>query len=361
MRKSKIRNTYVILLVLLAVSLTLEVFIPVSAVRAETSEKSPVFSIIWITDTQYLSENYPASYDSLCSWIVNNNETCNVKMVVHTGDIVDTEDDPTQWTNANQSMSILLNNNIPYCWDAGNHDYDATCWIGNQYVAFDTTLMQEKSYWVSSIYNGTSTAVHFNVSGWDCLIINIAYHANSTVLNWAENLLDAYPNSHVIVATHAYIDLKCHYDSWATSLKTMMDKHANVFLTLNGHYHSPTVSTSSNWTESGDRYELMFDMQGVDEELGAASARILTFDVTKGTVFVQTYAVYANQFLSDSNNNFTLNTTFHNDAVDFFVAPEYTYGILLSIVACFAAFVAYAAFKAGTGISHFGKHIKCSI
>jgi hypothetical protein len=43
------------------------------------------------------------------------------------------------------------------------------------------------------------------------------------------------------------------------------------------------------------------------------------------------------------------------------VAPEYTFGILLSIVACFAAFVAFAAFKAGTGISHFRQAYKSAL
>jgi len=44
--------------------------------------------------------------------------------------------------------------------------------------------------------------------------------------------------------------------------------------------------------------------------LGGTTARILTFDVQKGTINVQTYVVYANTFLSDADNNFTLTTTF---------------------------------------------------
>ncbi len=47
-------------------------------------------------------------------------------MVIHTGDIVNDEANQTEWANANESMSMLLNNGIPYCWDAGNHDYDST-------------------------------------------------------------------------------------------------------------------------------------------------------------------------------------------------------------------------------------------
>jgi len=279
------------------------------------------FSIIWITDTQHLSESHPTYYDSLCRWIVQNKYAYNVKMVVHTGDIVSEEGNRTQWINANQSMNILLANDIPYCWDAGNHDYNATCWIGNQFSAFNPQVMREKSYWVSDEFGGMNTAVRFNVSGWDCLIINIAAYANDSVLAWANNLLDSNPQSHVIMATHAYIDVECKYASWAINFKnTVLETHANVFITLNGHYH-----TSGNMIRVGDRYELVFDPQDAYEEVGAASARILTFDTDKGTIKVQTYALYANQFLQDQNSNFTLNTNFRNDLAgendpDFLVA-----------------------------------------
>ncbi len=88
--------------------------------------------------------------------------------------------------------------------------------------------------------------------------MNIAYHANDSVLSWANNLLNDYPKSHVIVATHAFIDQQCNYDSWALNFKkTVLDTHPNVFLTLNGHYHP----AGDNQTEVGGRYELLFNQQ----------------------------------------------------------------------------------------------------
>lgn len=307
------------------------------AVKAQSTD-IPSFSIIWVSDTQYLSESNPAYYDSLCNWIVDNNSTYNVKMVIHTGDLVNVPDDSTQWANANQSMSILLKDKIPYCWDAGNHDfYDSNVWIGNQYAAFNPDIMQSKSYWVSDDYDGMSTAVHFNVAGWDCLIVNIAFHADDTVLAWANNLLDTYPQSHAIIATHAYIDQRCNYDSWALHLKnTVLDTHPNVFLTLNGHYH-PTIGAR---TQSGDRNELLFNQQDADAELGADSARILTFNLAQRTLSVQTYLVYSNQFLLNDNNRFTLDIT---KAVpqSLFVLPEYSYGAVIALTASFAAYATY--------------------
>ena len=158
-----------------------------------------------------------------------------------------------------------------------------------------------------------NNAVFFNVSCGECLIVNIAYDANDTALAWANSVLDAHPQAHAIIATHAYIDKQCRYDDWATDFKnTVLDTHANVFLTLSGHYYP----TQGNRTRVGGRNELLFNQQDAYDKLGGASARILTFDTTKGTVNMQTYNLYTNQYAVDSNNSFTLDTAFRNDSID---------------------------------------------
>jgi hypothetical protein len=277
-----------------------------------TENLGSTFSIIWITDTQYLTQNSPNYFNSLTQWITQNKDTYNVKMVVHTGDLVNSEGNQTQWAVADQAIGTLLANGVPYCWDAGNHDFNSTCWIGNQFNSFNPQALQGKPYWVSEDFDGMNTAVHFNVSGWDCLIVNIAFHANDTVLDWATSILDAYPQSHAIVAAHAYLDDKGKYDSWAVNLKNkVLDTHPNVFLTLSAHYHP----ASSETLKVGDRYELFFNRQDLDGQTGADSARILTFDTAKGTINVQTYVGYSGQFLQDQNNNFTLSTSFHNGSI----------------------------------------------
>jgi len=288
-----------------------------SAVSHAATPETP-FSVIWITDTQYLSESHPTYYDNLCRWIVYYAETYNVKMVIHTGDMVEDEWNRTQWASANKAMSRLLENSIPYCWNAGNHDYNATYWIGNEYTAFNPEVMTEKPYWLGDAADGQSTAVHFSISGWDLLIINIAYQADDVTLAWANNLLDAYPESHAIVATHVYLNGTGGYSvqgkenpEWPISFRdTFLDKHANVFMTLSGHYNP----TSGSRNKVGDRHELMFNRQDRNGKMGAASLRILTFDIANETVEVKTYVLYADQFLTDSNNNFTLDTNFFNSA-----------------------------------------------
>ena len=293
---------------------------------AQTQPSAP-FSVIWITDTQYLSESYPAYFDNLTQWIVDNRATYNVQMVIHTGDIINDPDNLTEWENANKSMSLLLNAGIPYCWDAGNHDYDwsgTDLWMGSQFTAFSPQAMQSKTYWVSDDLDGENTAVNFTSGGSTFIVINIAFDANSTVLAWANNLLNEYPQAHAIVATHAFINQQCSYDAWALNLKkTVLDTHPNVFLTLNGHYHP----SADNFTEVGGRWQLVYNQQDASSGMGADAARILTFNVAKGTITVQTYSQLTNQFLKDPADNFTLKTSFRNDAAAAGNVPEFSSGI----------------------------------
>lgn len=307
-------KSHLFLFVLSSALLTVCLLMPLALASEST------FSVVWITDTQYLSQTYPDYFDSMCQWIVNNRDAYNVKMVVHTGDIVNYATDLSQWKNANHSMGILLDNDIPYCWDAGNHDQSAGSWDGKDFVAFNVTLMEQKAYWTGDSFDGKNTAVSFNFSGYNFLIVNVEFHANSSELQWANDVLDAHPNSHVILATHAYIDEICGYDAWALELQdTVLANHSNVFMTLNGHYYS---NGNANRTRVDQRDELFFNRQNLDDQKGGATVRILTFDLAQGKINVKTYETYAGQFVTDSDNEFTLETPF-------VAIPEFPSGPLL--------------------------------
>jgi hypothetical protein len=321
-------------IILLIAVITLLTPVLTQTCNAQTSNST--FSIVWITDTQYLSESHPADFANLCRWIAQNRDNYNIQMVIHTGDIVNEEGNTTQWTNANQSMSLLTDTDIPYCWDAGNHDYNTTCWIGNQYAMFNPQTFQSKPYWAGSFQDGMNTAVCFNASGHQWLIVNLAFYVNDSALAWAKCLLDAHPDANAIVAAHSYINRQCQYDPWATNFKsTVLDTHPSVFLMLSGHIHP----TSGNRTRVGGRDELLFNQQDAEGQEGAESARILTFNVTEGTICVQTYDLCSNQFLQDSNNSFVLNTTFRNDEPVNASFPVFTVAAL-TIVIIYAVVVA---------------------
>ncbi|MGA2386289.1 MAG: metallophosphoesterase [Candidatus Bathyarchaeia archaeon] len=282
------------------------------------------FSIVQITDTQYLSDSYPAAYSGLTSWIVNNSEALNLAMVVHTGDIVETPNNLTDWQNANAAMMTLYYNEIPYCWDAGNHDQIGNdgysdgnvngTYIGGNYPAFNVTLMRQNPYWVGDIFNGASTAVQFSFGSYRFMIINVEYDANQTVLNWMQGLLAANPNVNVIVATHNYLNgngtygtLDAYDVTWATNFEKILNNYPNVFMTLNGHDYGEG-GTADN-LRVGNREEIFFNRQEVDNQMGAATARIYTFnfnDTANPIVYIHTYQDYGSpHFLTDPQDQFT--------------------------------------------------------
>ena len=323
------------------------------------------FSIFWITDTQFLSESNPALYKMMNNWIVENWAAYNGKIVIHTGDMVQTGNVENEWANANDAMSVLLQNGIPYTWCAGNHDdlvqdSEASGWKGNIWgsPAFDPVSVSNavngnsyplgiytKGYqppkagyasWVGDYHNGMNTALSFTANGLNFLVINIEWNADPTVLGWAGGILanPLYANYNVIMAPHAYVDAYglTNDARWGATLATfvdgltsLMDANPNIFLTLNGHF--ATDSGYNTPSPVNGRSQLMFDRQdccdypndsigrGVDatatttvdgDKVGGATVTILNFDTGYNQIHVSTYDVYAHQWRLEPPNQYSV-------------------------------------------------------
>src|SRR4029079_1748115 len=78
------------------------------------------FTLVALPDTQYYSAGYPSTFTSQTQWILNNRLSKNIVYVLHEGDLVDS-DSAVQWSNANNSLS-LLDGIVPYALVPGNHD-----------------------------------------------------------------------------------------------------------------------------------------------------------------------------------------------------------------------------------------------
>jgi hypothetical protein len=303
----------VLLIVLPVVQATWIITSPVYHINV-SDYVSSTFSIMWITDTQH-SSSAPAVYTGMYNWIVSNYNAYNTQMVIHTGDLTNiwkSDMVTSEWISANTTLGVLLNHNIPYVWCAGNHDQlpaengmPSNPWAGIGYKVVSTTLMRTKPYWESDIFQGKNTAVKISYEGYNFLIIDMEFNANSSVLAWMENLVVTHPTYNVIVGTHYYFSYGGAYGSWSLGLKTILDRHPNVFLTLNGHADEPT-HTADRYL-AGTRNELFFNMQENNGGLGAATVRIMTFDLTTRSMSTKTYCVFNSTWLRDSQNQFTLN------------------------------------------------------
>jgi len=320
-----------------------------TATSHETQVPPNTFSIFWMTDTQFLSESNPALYRMTTKWIVDNWSAYNGKLVVHTGDIVETGATAVEWQNANEAMSILSKNNIPYSWCAGNHDdlvggETESGWMGNVWApAFDPNTMKPKvnalgyTTWASDFHDGMNTAVTFSANGWNFLVINVEFNGDSTAVDWVGSLLDdpLYADYKVIIAPHAYMDAfgDIHDPRWGPTLsdfvnglQAVMDAHSsNVFLTLNGHF--ATDQGYNTATPINNRNQLMFDRhdctddpsspsgRGIDvsdsttpdsDKVGGSTLMILTFDTEKNQISTKTYDVYTGKWRTNAYEQYTI-------------------------------------------------------
>jgi hypothetical protein len=321
---------------------------PTSPVGPELSAADS-FSIFWITDTQFLSQENPALFRMLTKWIVDNWSQFNGKLVIHTGDIVEVGDDQAEWENANEAMSILSKNGIPYTWCAGNHDDfsngDPTSgWSGNLWAtAFDPKLVRgqvnslQYATWAGDYHNGMNTAVTFTANGLNFLVVNIEWNAQSDALGWVGGLLDNpdYAGYHVIVAPHAYIDAlgSLNDAKWGAQMATflseltpLLDNHSSsVFLTLNGHF--ATDCGYNTPSPVNGRNELMYDRQdsldapneptgrGTDNAglsscnsdfVGGATLMVLTFNTANNQITARTYDIYAGGWRADTDEQYAV-------------------------------------------------------
>jgi Calcineurin-like phosphoesterase len=268
------------------------------------------FSIIQITDTQFLSAHNSTMFDALTNWIQNQSLNLNLKMVVHTGDIVDSRNDAVQWQSANNAMNILYNNDVSYQWVAGNHD---NMTLGSTYPAFNTSLMARKSYWTSSYGNGGNTAVRFSFDGHNFLVVGLEYLASSGAISWMTNLFSTYQSENIIVTTHCYLNSTAGYGIWPSehpwvdNLRTTLDSYPHVFLVLSGH--DDTAAHGANMTNVNGREEIFFNYQSADMRTtwdGAATVRIYTFTLgNPTTIAVTTFEVSNSTWVTDQWNQFS--------------------------------------------------------
>jgi hypothetical protein len=296
-----------------------------SPVSAASAGELDTFSIMQLADTQYIAKDYQQLFYDTTSWIVNNAANYNVKMVVHTGDIINYNATQSvidsEWACANASMSALLNAGIPYAFCTGNQDvkpyYNPNGnMTGDSYLAFNMSYLRSKSYWVDD-FNSKNTAVKFTVNNFTFLIVSIEFAATAPTLTWMREVLDANQDCNIIVAAHMYLNQYANYsnpipvfDSWGNPFKEILDSYPNVFLTLSGHYGEADAGT--NMTRVGNREEIFFDRSNMNGFQGGASVRIYTFNLTSKIVSVSTYALDTQTWLTDAYNQFSFDASVIN-------------------------------------------------
>ncbi|GHC65466.1 serine/threonine protein phosphatase [Roseibacillus persicicus] len=326
------------------------------------SEKS--WTIAIIPDTQYYVRDREDAklFTELTKWLTDNQQTYNIRLALHVGDIVDANDED-QWKRAKSSLS-LFDGKMPYILAVGNHDLgknssDRSTLLNDYFSLRDNPLNEE-------IFGGSfeegrleNAYYHFQHGDRDYLIFSLEFGPRKEVVAWANQVASQHRDQSFILLTHEFIDqestlfsedqrprhttpttknspysygiakegnVHCGEELW----EALVSKHSNFEFVFNGHYkafrkvdsHSDEVEMvrelaathrSDNYPDGRKVHQMLFNAQWAPRG-GEGWVRLLEFLPDGKTVKAWTVSPYlartagdpASAWATGSNLQFTL-------------------------------------------------------
>jgi len=284
------------------------------------------FSIVVLPDTQnYVpsSTNAPI-FTSQTQWIrdqVLGANDRNIAFVSHVGDIVSTAANAVEWQRAVASMGQLKNGSdfvVPYGILPGNHDYGSTSnkstGTATYVTNFGPATFAGASWYRGADPSGANAYQIFTAGGREYLhlalewqpTVNLPVRTPSPIM-WAKSVMAAHPTLPVILSTHEYVDDNPAGRSAAGNalFNELVRSNDQIFLVLCGHFHSGNNPNSGEWHQvSANDYgkpviEILQDFQDYSNG-GNGWLRILKLDEAAGSVSVETYSPWLNQFQTET-------------------------------------------------------------
>lgn len=337
------------------------------------------YSIVFIPDTQNLVTGlYTDELLAIGDWISNNIETENIVHVIGAGDTTWNDTVP-EYQRAMLAWN-MFSGKVSWSNMIGNHDYP---WKSNTQTIRDTTNYESffgidyinstkgAQYYVGSFDDphGLSTTENsyyrFNINGTPWMILQIEYHPRVSVINWANEIAQMYPDDNIILTTHGYIggDNAAYSGHWMTYTKedathggyigSLMDtewhfngnsilndgqgdktteqpiwthlmyNNPNIKMLLCGHASTTDGHVLARWDENtaGELVpQIMINGQDVDEtyfkDHGMGMIGILRFSADGSKMDIQYYSPYHEASYHPSNQNMRSHTLPLNEKTD---------------------------------------------
>jgi Calcineurin-like phosphoesterase len=301
--------------------------------RADGSASSSG-TVVVLPDTQFYSCGYPSIFDSQTQWVVDHQRDLSIDLVVHTGDIVDADNDE-QWSVAGESLH-RLDGHVPYLLATGNHDLDGArrSRIGSYFTPamFDSWPGEHGTFDATRVDNAYGVV---SLGGREWLFLGLEFGPRDAVVEWARGVLAAHPTLPAALFTHAYLYADderydraiqpaqpYHPDQYGVTpsegvndgqdlYEALVEPFENVRLVMSGHVIPDGVARSEYRRGSGTSVtEILANYQRCDRcpceevEGGGGFLRILTF--TSTSIEVSTYSPHLDALMLDDDNRFTI-------------------------------------------------------
>lgn len=288
------------------------------------------FTVVVLPDTQNYSQSFPQIFDAQTQWVASNATAQNIKLVIGVGDIVNIGTSATQWGNADHSVGILDQANVPYAFAIGNHDYDTlpptTRLATNFNQHFGPARYSGKSFYGASNFpSGSNENFYetFTFGGKSYLILVLEFVPRSSAVAWAKSVLSANSDKEVMVVTHSYLYSdgttvdQCDTadmvgdENGALLWSNLISQYPNISVVVSGHITNKFTARRSDVGVNGNFVHQIFANWQDWTNGGNGYLRIMQFSPSNNTIQVKTYSPFTKLFLTDSGNQFTL--TWHNN------------------------------------------------
>ena len=275
-------------------------------------------AISHITDTQYLTETYPAVYAQLVSWIADSADERKIAFATHTGDLVQNWVDPNQddtrarreFERASAVQGILDDAGVPNSVLPGNHDNKRGIDndLYNEY--FPPSRYANAPGYGGSIAAGDNSASYstFEQGGARFLMLSLPYAYGEREIAWAEGIVTGHPQFNVVISTHEHVTPKTELEDahrsassrWVSNGQKLWERviapNRNVVVVLSGHFHGigQIVTENAGGIEGHDVVELLADYQEFRTHSGERATgfqRLLQVDLASSTIAVDTFSV----------------------------------------------------------------------
>jgi 3',5'-cyclic AMP phosphodiesterase CpdA len=282
------------------------------------------FVIPVLPDTQGEINYQPEMFTSQMEWLASHRDSLRIPIVLHVGDVVDFNN-PVQYQRASDGFSILDKARVPYAITLGNHDTNAvgensgsaapgntnenlrTTSRFNSYFPTSRFILQKDRFEKNKSDNATYT---FKAGGLNWLVITLEFCPRQGAVNWANQVLNNYPNHNAIILTHFFLtasgEISPNNAGYGDlTLQSVYDqlikKHPNVLLVLSGH--NDNTAWRDDIGEKGNHiYQILQDYQF--ENYGNGLIRLLEIDPEAGTISARMYSPFLKKTLED-NSRFT--------------------------------------------------------
>jgi hypothetical protein len=293
------------------------------------------FTVVTLPDTQYYSAHHPEILGAQADWIVRARQRENVALVVHEGDIVDS-DEPAQWQSASRSLH-KLDGVVPYVLSLGNHDYARA---GDHITrrthldaffpasGFRRTSCPDATFEPGRIENSCQL---IDAPGGPWLVLSLEFGPRDAVLAWADATARRYASLPAIVVTHAYLasdDTRYDHVTRGDQLwnphryvpgaapgqvndgeevwRKLIVKNDNIRFVLCGHDLGDGIGRLTSVRPDGTKVHQLLANYQMSALGGGGYLRLMQFFPAQRRVRVRTYSPYLDAFKTDADNEFSL-------------------------------------------------------